>query len=365
MIQRIKEWLEIRIGLEDLIRSQLTEYRVPKNINIFYTLGIVAFVGYLTQIITGIFLLFYYVPLAHDNNAFKSVQFIMNTVPYGWLFRLVHVVGSNLMVAVVFLHLFSVFFLQAYKKPRELTWVIGALLLIVTLTFCLSGYLLPWSQLSYWATTIVTYMPSAFPVLGTFIVKLLRGGEQISDVTLTRFLALHVAFLPPLMMALFGLHIFLVRRIGISSPPFGKGVEEQKVWKEYKHKNYLDGFPFYPDFVSKEFFVIVLYFVVMFCIITFAPSPFLPEDANTPADPFSTPEHIRPEWYFRAPYLLLRLVPNKFLGILLQLILIIVFILWPFFDRADKNNILKRPFLLALFLGSLTVWIGFTIWGSF
>ena len=118
MIRQIRDWLEIRIGLEELTRSQLTEYRVPKNINLFYTLGIVAFVAYLVQSLTGILLLFYYVP--DDKDAFQSVQFIMNHVPYGWLFRLMHVVGSNLMVAVVFLHMLSVFFLGSYKKPREL-----------------------------------------------------------------------------------------------------------------------------------------------------------------------------------------------------------------------------------------------------
>lgn len=250
MIQRIREWIEIRIGLDELIRSQLTEYRVPRNINIFYTLGIVAFVAYLIQSITGIFLLIYYVP--HEDHAFKSIQLIMNTVPYGWLFRLMHVVGSNLMVAVVFLHMFSVFFLAAYKKPREFTWVIGALMLLVTLTFCLSGYLLPWSQLSYWATTIVTTLPTAFPLVGDLVAKCLKGSEQVSGITLKRFFALHVAFLPPLLMILFGLHIFLVRRIGISSPPLGRETEGRRAWKEFKHESHPDGHPFYPFFSQKN-----------------------------------------------------------------------------------------------------------------
>ena len=139
-MRQIKEWIETRIGLDELIRSQLTEYRVPKNLNLFYTLGMMAFAAFMIQVITGILLLTYYVP--QEEHAFKSIQTIMNVVPYGWLFRLMHVVGSNLMVAVVFLHMGSVFFLGAYKKPRELTWVVGALLLFTTLTFCLSGYLL-------------------------------------------------------------------------------------------------------------------------------------------------------------------------------------------------------------------------------
>ena len=176
MLPQVRKWLEIRLGLDELIRSQLTEYRVPKNINLFYTLGMVAFAAFVFQVFTGILLLFYYIP--DDKDAFQSIQLIMNQVPYGWLFRLMHVVGSNLMVAVVILHLGSVFFLGAYKKPRELTWVVGALLLLTTMGFCLSGYLLPWSQLSFWATTVVTNIPTAFPLCGDLVCEHLKGQRK-------------------------------------------------------------------------------------------------------------------------------------------------------------------------------------------
>lgn len=361
MGQRIREWLEVRIGLDELLRSQLTEYRVPKNINIFYTLGMVAFAAFLIQVVTGILLLFYYIP--DDKDAFHSVQFIMNHVPYGWLFRLMHVVGSNLMVAVVLLHMGSVFFLGSYKKPRELTWVVGAMLLLTTLGFCLSGYLLPWSQLSYWATTVVTNIPTAFPVIGDLICKILRGSENVSGVTLNRFFALHVAFLPAVLGALFLLHAFLVRRIGISAPPSGS--DEPQEWTEFRHEDHSDGPPFYPYFVSKEVLMTVVYLIIMFAIISFAPALFIPADANTPADPFNTPEHIRPEWYFLAPYEMLKLIPNRFLGIALQVVLVVVFILWPFLDKSKQHNILKRPLLLTLFLVTIVVWAGITLWGSF
>jgi ubiquinol-cytochrome c reductase cytochrome b subunit len=360
MMQKMREWLEIRIGLDELIRSQLTEYRVPKNINIFYTLGMVAFAAFLFQVGTGILLIFYYIP--DDKDAFESVSFIMNHVPYGWLFRLMHVVGSNLMVAVVLLHMGSVFFLGSYKKPRELTWVVGSLLLLTTLGFCLSGYLLPWSQLSFWATTVVTTIPTAFPVVGDLICKILRGSENVSGATLNRFFALHVAFLPAILTVLFALHVFLVRRIGISAPP---GSEELQEWREFRHDSHPDGQPFYPDFVSKEVLMTVVYLMVMFAIISFAPALFIPADANTPADPFNTPDHIRPEWYFLAPYEMLKLIPNRFLGIALQLALVVVFILWPFIDRSQKHNILKRPLLLGLFLVTIVIWAGITLWGAY
>jgi ubiquinol-cytochrome c reductase cytochrome b subunit len=360
MIQRLREWLEIRIGLDELIRSQLTEYRIPKNLNLVYTLGMVAFAAFMLQVATGILLLVYYIP--QEEHAFKSVQTIMNLAPYGWLFRLMHVVGSNLMVAVVFLHMTSVFFLGSYKKPRELTWMVGALLLFTTLAFCLSGYLLQWSQLSYWATTVVTNVPTAFPLVGNFLCTLMRGSQNVSQETLSRFFALHVGLLPALLISLFGLHVFLVRRIGISSPPFN-GAEE-KEWRTFRHVDYPDGPPFYPYFVSRETLMIVIYLVIMFAIIALAPALFLPKDTALPADPLNTPEHIRPEWYFLAPYQMLKLIPNKFLGIALQLILVAVFVLWPLIDKSKQANILKRPFLLALFLGTMVAWVVLSLWGS-
>lgn len=362
ILKGLRDSLEIRIGLNELIRNQLTEYRVPGNINIFYTLGVVALVAFTTQALTGFFLLFYYIP--HSDHAFRSIQDIMMVVPFGWLFRLVHVVGSNLMVAVVFLHMLSVFVMGSYKKPREYTWLTGGLMLLTTLGFCLSGYLLPWSQLSYWATTIVTTLPTAFPYIGDYLATLLRGGGSISGTTLNRFFALHVALLPPVLVMILGLHLFLVRRIGISSPPFGKSGTDEGPWIGYRHEGHPGGIPFFPDFVIKEGVAVMLFFAVMFFIISFAPALFLPLDANTPADPFKTPAHIRPEWYFLAAYQMIKLIPNKFLGISLQLILVTLFLFWPFFDTKEERNILKRPLLLSAFLFAVALWVVLTVWGS-
>ena len=246
MCRKIKDWLEIRIGLNELIRTHLTEYRVPKNINILYTLGFVALVIFSIQVITGFFLLVYYIP--YSERAFKSVQDIMSTVPYGWLFRQMHVVGSSLMVVVVLFHALAVFFMAGYKKPRELTWIVGTFMLLITITFCLSGYLLPWSQLSYWATTIATTIPTAFPYFGEIVAKLMKGSEQVSGITLNRFFALHVMLLPLIISVLVGLHIFLVRRIGISSPPFGKSAEPERPWTEYRHESHPERIPLLSEF---------------------------------------------------------------------------------------------------------------------
>ncbi len=207
-------------------------------------------------------------------------------------------------------------------------------------------------------------MPTAFPYVGDYIAKVMRGSESVSGVTLSRFFALHVGLLPMILAATAGFHLFLIRRIGISSPPFGSA-ETKKPWTEYRHESHPNGISFYPDFVKRETFMVMLFFALMFFIITFMPTLFLPKDANTPADPFKTPAHIKPEWYFLAPYQMLKLIPNRFLGISLQMIFVVVFLLWPFFDTKEEDNILKRPLLRSAFFVVAVLWVILTIWGKY
>jgi len=362
MMNKIKNWLEVRIGLDELSRTFITEHRVSKNINIYNTLGTVAFVGYLIQVISGIALVIYYIP--HADHAFRSVQDIMTKVPYGWLFRQMHVVGSNLLITAVLLHLVTIFLMGNYKRPRELTWVGGVLMLIITLAFGLSGYLLPWTQLSYWATTVVTSVPTAFPVIGDFLTRLLRGGDYVSGITLSRFFALHVSILPPLFLILMVIHIALIRRIGLSGTPFGRSDDEKRPLTTYKKKTHPDGYPYYPYLFQKQALMVVGYFIVMFAIITFAPSFYFPEEATVPADPLKTPESIRPEWYLLAPYQMLKLIPNKFLGISLLIILMGVFIFWPFLDKQKEKNIFQRPVLRSVFIVIIITLLILTWWGK-
>ena len=350
MWQKIKDGFEERVGLQSLIRTKLEDYKVPGGINIFYTLGIVALIAYMIQALTGYFLLIYYIP--HPDHAFKSVQDIMNVVPFGWLPRTLHIVVSNLMVIVIILHLISIFVMLSYKKPRELTWIAGVCLFFITLVFCLSGYLLPWSQRSFWATTIVTNIPTAFPVIGDYVANILRGGDNISGATLSRFFALHVAFLPPIFLLITGFHMFLVRRLELSTPPFSTSAEKSP-----------ERYPFYPHFFLKQVFMIMVFFSLVFFMITFMPTFFLPEAANTPADPLKTPFNIKPEWYFLAPYQLFKIIPNKFFGISLQVLLALIFLLWPYLDTKEEKNILKRPLLVIFFILALTVWFSLTLWG--
>jgi ubiquinol-cytochrome c reductase cytochrome b subunit len=363
MWEKLREGIDFRIGLNELIDTKLRGYRVPADTNIFYTIGIVTVVAYMIQAVTGYFLLMYYVPQA--DHAFQSIQDIMTVIPYGWFVRMIHIVAANLMIALVFIHLVSIFFMSSYKKPREMTWLAGGVLLLITLAFCLSGYLLPWSQRSYWATTIVTNIPTAFPVIGDFAAKILRGGDSISGTTLTRFFSLHVGFLPPLFLAVVGLHVFLVWRIGLSVPPYSPSATEEKPWTGYTKVKYSRSYPFYPNFVLKEVSMILLFLTVTFFIISFLPTLFLPETATTPANPLKTPAHIKPEWYFLAPYQMLKIIPNKFLGISLQIIAIVVFMFWPWFDTSEERNIAKRPLVLAVFVLLTVLWVVLTVWGRY
>lgn len=231
LIEKILDWINYRTGIREMMREQLTEYRVPAKLNKWYSLGGLSLFIFGIQLVTGVLLLVYYVPSTEQ--AFASVQRIMLDIPYGWLVRLAHAVGSHAMIVVVLLHMISVVFMGAYKKPRELTWLTGCLLLFATLGICFTGYLLPWSQLSYWATTVATNIPEPIPVIGPYIVKLIRGGDSINPDTLNRFFALHVIVIPAVMLALAGFHLFLVRVLGISQSPFAKDKKQPEQERDH------------------------------------------------------------------------------------------------------------------------------------
>ena len=218
------DWVDYRTGIQGLMKDQLTEYRVPPKLNKWYSLGGLALFVLIMQLVTGVLLLVYYVPSTEEG--FASVQRIMLEIPYGWLIRVTHAVGSHAMVFVLILHMVSVVCMGSYKKPREVTWLTGCALLFLSLGICFTGYLLPWSQLSYWATTVATNIPDPIPFIGPWIVKLIRGGESISPDNLNRFFALHVVVIPAVMLALVGIHMFLVRVLGISDPSNNKSKKD-------------------------------------------------------------------------------------------------------------------------------------------
>ena len=215
MTSQIINWLDERLGLTTAYNVVL-DRKVPK-VNWWFTLGSATLFLATTQAITGIFLSVYYVP--HPEQAYDSINFIMNDVSFGWLIRGIHHWGATLMVITVFLHMLRTFFYAAYKYPRELTWITGVLLLLVTLGFGFTGYLLPWNQRAYWATTVGTSIAETVPFMGPFVNQVLRGGTELSTLTLTRFFSAHIWMLPAALAALIGIHLYLVIRLGISHIP--------------------------------------------------------------------------------------------------------------------------------------------------
>jgi quinol-cytochrome oxidoreductase complex cytochrome b subunit len=215
MVQNIFEWLDERLGLEAIYGAVL-DRKVPK-VNWWFTLGSASLFLFVMQGITGVFLTMYYVP--DPQKAYDSIEFIMNGLAFGWLIRGIHHWGASLMVLVVFLHMLRTFFYGAYKYPREMTWITGTLLLLLTLGMGFTGYLLPWNQRAYWATTVGTAIAGSVPFVGDFVLKVMRGGPDLSALTLTRFFSAHIWMLPAALAGLIGVHMYLIIRLGISNVP--------------------------------------------------------------------------------------------------------------------------------------------------
>ena len=215
MAEKIFTWLDERLGLET-IYGVVLDRKVPK-VNWWFTLGSASLFLFIMQGTTGIFLTMYYVP--DPTKAYDSVEYIMNGLAFGWLIRGMHHWGATLMVLFVFLHMLRTFYFGAYKYPRELTWLTGVTLLLLTLGMGFTGYLLPWNQRAYWATTVGTAIAGSVPFIGDFILKVLRGGPDLSALTLTRFFSAHIWMLPAALVALISTHLYMIVRLGISHIP--------------------------------------------------------------------------------------------------------------------------------------------------
>jgi len=215
MSTKLGNWLDDRFAWRQVWNAIFIR-KVPKT-NWLYTLGSASLFVAVTQIVTGILLTIYYVPT--PDHAYDSVTFITNQVPMGWLIRGLHHYGASAMVILVVLHMVRIIYYGAYKFPREATWVTGVILLLITIGFGFTGYLLPWDQKAYWATTVGTRIAGTPPIIGDILLRIMRGGEELSAVTLARFFGVHVWVLPATLLLLMTIHIYLVIRIGISDVP--------------------------------------------------------------------------------------------------------------------------------------------------
>jgi len=336
--RRIMGWLDERFGAGS-IEQFLRHKTVPVHRHtIWYYLGGMTLFLFIVQVLTGILLLLYYRPTA--DGAFESVQFIMTQVKFGWLIRSIHSWSANLMIFTAFLHMFSVYFLKAYRKPRELTWISGMLLFFIVMGFGFSGYLLPWNTLSFFATKVGTDMAGFMPVFGKWILVFLRGGKEVTGATLTRFFGFHVAVLPGLATLLLATHLLLVQRLGMSVPPsIEKKIEEGKETAL--------SMPFFPNFLLRD---IMGWYGALGVLGALA--AIFPWELGTKANPFgSAPAGIRPEWYFLFMYQTLKYLPAKVLFINSELLGLLgfglaglVWVLVPFLDYKAGFGRLTRFF---------------------
>lgn len=350
MIQNLYTWLDDRIGIADFL-GFLRKKDVPEHKHsVWYLFGGATLFFFMIQVLTGLLLVVYYQP--GSEGSYASVQRITSQIEYGWLVRSVHSWSANLMLLSAFIHMFSTYFMKAYRAPRELTWLSGMGLLGLSMVFGFSGYLLPWDQLAYFATKIGLDVMEKTPAFGHAMATLVRGGNDVGVPTLQRFYALHAAVLPMVFAPLLMLHLWLVQRHGNAIPP---DIKESKT------------VPFFPNFMYKDLVVWLLCLNLLALLAS-----LFPWDLGPQADKLvSAPEGIHPEWYFMSQFQFLKLLPAKFgpfdgelVGMGLFGLAGTVWALVPLWDTGSRGRIANYVGLGALIgLIVLTIWGYAGVWG--
>jgi ubiquinol-cytochrome c reductase cytochrome b subunit len=302
----LNEWLDQRLAVNTLKRVLNTEYWIPKDINFLWAMGMVLAATFGMLVLSGIFLLMYYKP--DTNLAFDSVNYtIMSEVGYGWLWRHIHGVGASIVFLIIYIHMFTGIYYGSYKKGRELIWLSGMGLFVAFSAEAFSGYMLPWGQMSYWAGMVITNLFSAGSLELNGLVEWIRGDYVPGDAFLTRFFMLHVLLLPLVIIGLIVLHFGTLRIPHVNNQE-GAEIdfkEAADLWKAGKKKE-SKVIPFSPVFLSKDVFVMGIYFILFFYLV-FYNFNFAMDPVNfDPADGLKTPAHIYPEWYFLWSYEILR-----------------------------------------------------------
>jgi len=365
-LKKIGSWLDQRLQLATPIKETL-EHRVPRETaSWFYVFGSAALTVFLLQLVTGILLALIYVPSAGE--AWNTLQLLNHQIPLGWFIRALHGWGSNFMVAIVLIHMVQVFIFGAYKFPRELTWIIGVLLLLLTLGMAFTGQVLRFDQDAYWGLGIGASISSRIPWLGPSIVNLLLGGPTIAGATLSRFFALHVFVIPGALLGFVGLHLLLVLKLGINEWPMpGRLVRRATYLKEYHELTQKDGVPFVPDAIWKDLlFSGFILFAIAACALYFG--PFGPSGQPDPAIIQTVP---RPDYFFLWMYAVLSLLPPSMETptlLIAPVIALAVLIGLPFVSGEGEKSWRRRPIavltilILAVGLGTFTHMAGDSPW---
>ena len=314
---KVTNWFENRFPTAfEAFRTHMSDYYAPKNFNFWYIFGVLSIVVLAIQIVTGIFLVMHYKPDAAL--AFGSVEYIMREVPYGWLIRYMHSTGASAFFVVVYLHMFRGLLYGSYRKPRELVWIFGTLIFLALMAEAFMGYLLPWGQMSYWGAQVIVNLFSAIPFVGPDLALLIRGDFVVGDATLNRFFSFHVIAVPLVLIGLVAAHIFALHDVG-SNNPDGIEIKGPNAVKDANGKP-ADGIPFHPFYTVHDIFGVSVFLLVFCAVVFFAPEMggyFLEFNNFIPADPYKTPNHIAPVWYFTPYYSMLRATTAEMMYVLI------------------------------------------------
>ena len=346
--EKVVEFIDERVGLKNIQAKMLNE-PIPGGSRWAYAFGSVLLFIFILQVVTGILLMFYYVP--STDHAYDSTQYIIHEVDYGWFLLSYHFWGSSAMVVMVFAHMSQVFLWGAYKKPRELVWLVGLALFGIVMGFGFTGYLLPWDQRAYWATVVGVEIMDKTPIIGDFMARFLKGGPTPGQMTLSRFFVIHVMVLPAALAGLAGLHIFLFRKAGPAGP-FRGTPDEIKAKTDY----------FFPRQIWKDIVAMACVFLIICSLAFIEPVVLLQQATPDPGD-----YHPEPEWYFLFLFQLLRLkmfggelgqlmgamvLPGAFMAFLAAL---------PFIDTKPERNLFKRPVALVGWIAVMVFILIFTV----
>jgi ubiquinol-cytochrome c reductase cytochrome b subunit len=317
------KWIDHRLPIFTLMKSELHDYPTPRNLNYWWNYGSLAGITLMIMIVTGIMLAMQYT--AHVDYAFQSTERIMRDVNYGWLIRYIHMNGGSFFFIVVYIHIFRGLYYGSYKPPRELLWIMGVVILLLMMMTAFMGYVLPWGQMSFWGATVITNLFSAIPWVGDAIVTWLWGGFSVDNPTLNRFYALHY-LMPFIIVAVVVLHLWGLHRFGSNNP---LGIDA---------KGPQDKIPFHPYYTIKDLYGLAIFLLVYAGFVFYAPNFFGEPDNYIPANPLSTPAHIVPEWYFLPYYAILRAIPDKLLGVIAMFASILVLFILPWLDRSPVRS---------------------------
>lgn len=324
----VVHWIDARLPVFTAMRKEYRAFPTPKNFNYFWNFGALATVNLAILMASGIFLAMNYDP--NTSAAFDSVHRIMRDVNWGWLIRYIHMNAASLFFVIVYVHIFRGLYYGSYKKPRELIWMIGVVLLLLMMATAFMGYVLPWGQMSFWGATVITNLFSAIPVVGHGIVTWLWGGFAVANPTLNRFFSLHY-LLPFIIVGVVFLHVMALHTVG-SNNPLGIDVKGPQ-----------DTLPFHPYYTVKDSVGVCVYLIVLAILVFFLPHLLADPTNDIQANPLQTPPHIEPEWYFLPFYAILRSVPNKLGGVVLLFGSILILFVLPWLDTSPVRSCRFRP----------------------